>query len=311
MMQGIDDTNLNQSDVSAGAPPDADLSAAPKPVDVDTAQTVPPPATPPEPAAPAKPKKDWIGSLLLLTVSGFVLWAAIAAYGAGWGVWSRDAGIAQLYMAALAAAIVAFITILFLWGARKRGWYQSYTKRLLSLFIGLGLIGYLGSWWLPSVTKPALHDISTTMADPPVFRTILLRDDNWDRIPEADNNEYQGLSPRQRWEQIHREAYPDIRTVRVEQSPTLLLEKAERLANARGWDIKDLDAADGRMEASTTTSPMAYPHDIALRIRPAEGGNGSIVDMRSVSGEGYHDLGSNAEIIRAFLADLSGTTSGA
>ncbi len=213
-------------------------------------------------------------------------------------------------MAAIASAILALIALMFIWGARKRAWYQSFTKRLLAIFISLGLVGYLGSWWLPSVTKPALHDISTTMADPPVFRSILLRDDNWDMIPEAENSDFQGLSPRQRWEQIHREAYPDIRTVRVEQSTTLLMEKAERLAIARGWDIKDLEAADGRIEASTTSSPMAYPHSIAIRIRPAEGGNGSIVDMRSVSGEGQHDLGTNAEIIRSFLADLSGTTSG-
>ncbi len=309
MMQNNDTTNgdgLTNNAADAAPPPiatDAVPSAEAPPLE-------PPAIMEPAPAVPTKPKKDWIGSLLILVSFGLALWAAIAAYGAGWNAWSRDAGIAQLYMAAIASATVAIIALLFIWGARKRGWYQSYTKRLLALFISLGLVGYLGSWWLPSVTKPALHDISTTMADPPVFRTILLRDDNWDMIPEADNSDFQGLSPRQRWEQIHREAYPDIRTVRVEQSTTLLMEKAERLANARGWDIKDLDAADGRIEASTTTSPMAYPHSIAIRIRPAEGGNGSIVDMRSVSGEGQHDLGTNAEIIRSFLADLSGTTSG-
>jgi Protein of unknown function (DUF1499) len=288
-------------------------------IPMNVTDTVPPsettpvqnaPIAEPIPVVPIKPKKDWIGSLLLLVSIGLALWAAIAAYGAGWNVWPRNAGIAQLYMAALTSAIAAAIAIMFIWGARKRGWYQSYIKRLLAIVISLSLIGYLGSWWLPSVTKPALHDISTTMADPPVFRSILLRDDNWDMIPEADNTDFQGLSPRQRWEQIHREAYSDVRTVRVEQSTTLLMEKAERLANARGWEIKDLDAADGRIEASTTSTPMAYPHDIAIRIRPAEGGNGSIIDMRSVSREGQHDLGTNGEIIRSFLADLSGTTSG-
>ena len=311
MMQNNDTTkgtgSVNEPVDSGTHPNEAsiDQSATIEAPPVETA-----PIVEPAPVMPPKPKKDWMGSLLVIAAVGSSLWAAIAAYGAGWSMWSRDTGIAQLYMAALAALAVALVALVLIWGARKRGWYQSYTKRLLALFIGLGLIGYLGSWWLPSVTKPALHDISTTMADPPVFRSILLRDDNWDMIPEADNTEYQGLSPRQRWEQIHREAYPDIRTVRVDQSATLLMEKAERLANARGWDIKDFDAVDGRMEASTTSTPMAYPHDIAVRIRPAEGGNGSIVDMRSVSREGNHDLGTNAEIIRSFLADLSGTTSG-
>ena len=311
MMQNNDTTNSDSladaNNAADAAPPVIAADAVPP---ADAPPVEPSPVMEPAPVIPAKSKKDWMGSLLVLVSIGLALWAAVAAYGAGWNAWSRDAGIAQLYMAVIAALVLALIALVLIWGARKRGWYQSYTKRLLALLISLGLVGYLGSWWLPSVTKPALHDISTTMADPPVFRTILLRDDNWDMIPEGGDKDFQGLSPRQRWEQIHREAYPDIRTVRVEQSTALLIEKAERLAITRGWDIKDLEAADGRMEASTTTSPMAYPHDIAIRIRPAEGGNGSIIDMRSVSREGQHDLGTNAEIIRGFLADLSGTTSG-
>ena len=272
-------------------------------------------ATPPPsvegPLPPAKPRSDWMGSILLLAAIGVVLWSAIAAYGAGWNAWSRDAGIAQLYMAGAAALVIGVLAVLLFIAARKRGWRQSVFKRLITIFISFGLVSYLGSWWAASMTSPALHDISTSLADPPVFRTVLLRDDNWDSIPEADNADYQGLSPRQRWEQIHRESYPDVRTVRVDQSATLLMQKAERLANARGWDIVDFEEGEGRLEARTTSTLMAYPHSIAVRIRPAEGGNGAIVDMRSVSGEGQNDLGSNAEIIRAFLSDLSGTTSGA
>ena len=311
MMQNDENANTNSPATQGTENAPAPVAADPATASVSDAPPIEAgPVAEPAPVVPPKPKTDWMGSGLVLAAIGATLWAVIAAYGAGWGIWSRDAGIAQLYMAALAGLAVALIALVLIWGARKRGWYQSYTKRLLALIIGLGLVGYLGSWWLPSVTRPALHDISTTMADPPLFRTILIRDDNWDMIPEADNSDYQGLSPRQRWQQIHSEAYPDIRTVRVEQSTTLLMEKAERLANARGWEIKDLDAAEGRIEASTTSTPMAYPHDIAIRIRAAEGGNGSIVDMRSVSREGTHDLGTNADIIRGFLADLSGTTSG-
>ena len=287
-----------------GAEPIAPMT---EPVSNDT---MPPPNVD-EPLPPVKTRSDWMGSILLIASVGVVLWSSIAAYGAGWNAWSRDAGIAQLYMAGAAALVIGLLAVLLFIASRKRGWRQSIFKRLLTIFISFGLVSYLGSWWAASMTSPALHDISTSLADPPVFRTILLRDDNWDLIPEADNADYQSLSPRQRWEQIHRETYPDVRTVRVDQSASLLMQKAERLANARGWDIVDFNEGEGRLEARTTSTLMAYPHSVAVRIRPAEGGNGSIVDMRSVSGEGQNDLGSNAEIIRAFLADLSGTTSGA
>ena len=300
---GTGHLGLDQATVT-GAEPIAPMT---EPVSNDT---MPPPNVD-APSPPVKPRSDWMGSILLIASVGVVLWSAIAAYGAGWNAWSRDAGIAQLYMAGAAALVIGLLAVLLFIASRKRGWRQSIFKRLLTIFISFGLVSYLGSWWAASMTSPALHDISTSLADPPVFRTILLRDDNWDLIPEADNADYQGLSPRQRWEQIHRESYPDVRTVRVDQSASLLMQKAERLANARGWDIVDFNEGEGRLEARTTSTLMAYPHSVAVRIRPAEGGNGSIVDMRSVSGEGQNDLGSNAEIIRAFLADLSGTTSGA
>ena len=45
-----------------------------------------------------------------------------------------------------------------------------------------------------------------------------------------------------------------------------------------------------------------------LRVRPAAGGEGSIIDMRSVSRVGQSDIGVNAERVRSFLSDLSGTT---
>ncbi len=284
------------------------------PIEAETSNAESPLADTPPPVAPAQPakaKKDWMGTLLMVAALAAIIWAAVAAYGAGWAMWSRSDGITQLHFAFYTGLGVAVIALLLIWTTRRRGWHQSIVKRGLSVLLGFGLCGYLASWWVPSVTLPALHDVSTSLADPPVFRTILLRDDLRDAIPGADNSEYQGLSPRQRWERIHQEAYPDIGSVRVEQSTMLLMEKAESLAIARGWDIADIDAVEGRMEARTTTTPMAYPHDIALRIRSAEGGSGSIVDMRSVSGEGKHDLGANAEIIRSFLADLSGTTSGA
>jgi uncharacterized protein (DUF1499 family) len=82
-----------------------------------------------------------------------------------------------------------------------------------------------------------------------------------------------------------------------------------RLAEDRGWDIVAVDPAAGRLEARSRYSPLGYEQDIVLRVRPAERPGNSVIDMRSVSRQANNDLGVNADIVRDFLSDLSGTTS--
>ena len=49
---------------------------------------------------------------------------------------------------------------------------------------------------------------------------------------------------------------------------------------------------------------MRFKDDVVIRI--TQSGEGSIVDMRSVSRLGKSDVGVNAERIRAFLKELAG-----
>ena len=65
---------------------------------------------------------------------------------------------------------------------------------------------------------------------------------------------------------------------------------------------------EGRLEATDTVSLFGMKNDIVIRARAAENGAASIIDMRSVSRDGVHDLGINAKRVRDFLSDLSGTT---
>jgi uncharacterized protein (DUF1499 family) len=62
-----------------------------------------------------------------------------------------------------------------------------------------------------------------------------------------------------------------------------------------------------RLEATDRSALFRFKDDIVLRVRPTDTGEGSIVDMRSVSRVGVSDLGVNAKRVRSFLADLSGT----
>ncbi len=68
---------------------------------------------------------------------------------------------------------------------------------------------------------------------------------------------------------------------------------------------------EGRFEATETSAFFQFKDDVVLRVRPSETGEGSIVDMRSVSRVGVSDLGMNAKRVRAFLADLTGTVAAA
>ena len=116
------------------------------------------------------------------------------------------------------------------------------------------------------------------------------------------------MNPRQRWATLHQGAYPDIRSVRIDQPVAEVIEKAKRLAEDRGWDVANVDPASGHLEATATISLFRFKDDVVIRARAAENGQASIIDMRSVSRVGIHDLGANAKRVRQFLSDLSGTT---
>jgi uncharacterized protein (DUF1499 family) len=70
-----------------------------------------------------------------------------------------------------------------------------------------------------------------------------------------------------------------------------------------GWKIIDRNQAEGRIEATDTTRWFGFKDDIVIRITPA--GQGSRVDVRSVSRVGKSDVGTNARRIRKYLKALT------
>jgi uncharacterized protein (DUF1499 family) len=66
------------------------------------------------------------------------------------------------------------------------------------------------------------------------------------------------------------------------------------------WKIVDENREEGRIEATATTRWFGFKDDVVIRIAPSDG-NGSRVDIRSVSRVGLSDVGTNARRIRTFL----------
>jgi Protein of unknown function (DUF1499) len=280
--------------------------------EAETVTSPPPPVTPPAPMpAPAFTGRDWQGQLVLAAGVGAILWGLVSAIGTGWGLWPWRSGLTGVTWSFLLALAVILVGVGLGQRAKKTGVVRPRWLRWAGMAVAVAYAGWIGTYIVADWTSPAIHDVSTDLADPPGFRELALRSDNWDDIPGVNDPDMAGMNPQQRWQIVHREAYGDIRSVRINEPVPSVIAKAERLAEARDWDVVNALPEEGRFEATETRSLFRFKDDIVLRVRPTETGEGSIVDMRSVSRVGVSDLGANAKRVRSFLADLSGTVTAA
>ena len=276
----------------------------------DPVVAAPMPKTPIETPAKITTSSDWAGKLVLAAGVGAVIWGLSSAIGTGWGLWPWRTGLTGITWSFFLAIAVILAGLALGYRAKQNGGGPR-LLRWAGMAAAVVYAGWIGTYIVADWSSPAIHDISTDLADPPGFREVALRTDNWDDVPGVDAPEMAGMNPQQRWQMVHREAYGDIRSVRINEPVPSVIAKAERLAQARGWDVLTALPEEGRFEATETRSLFRFKDDIVLRVRPTETGEGSIVDMRSVSRVGVSDLGANADRVRSFLADLSGTVTAA
>ena len=140
---------------------------------------------------------------------------------------------------------------------------------------------------------PKIHDISTDTADPPRFVEVL-------PLRQGARNpvEYRPETGAQQ-----KIGYPDIVPLRLDVPPARAFQRAEVVARAMGWQIVAVDAGALRIEATDTTLMFGFKDDIVIRVRPL--GQGSLVDVRSLSRIGGSDIGANARRVRLFLKKLA------
>jgi uncharacterized protein (DUF1499 family) len=165
---------------------------------------------------------------------------------------------------------------------------------LIGLILSGGYFGFMASRAGVASKVPAIHDITTDLANPPVFATIKLGADN-----------LRGVGTVAAWQALHAKAYADLKPLTIAKPVAAVIADAEKVAKANGWAIAVADPAAGRLEATASVSLIRFQDDVAVRAVPTPDGKGSVVDVRSVSRVGLSDLGVNAKRIRAFLADLS------
>jgi uncharacterized protein (DUF1499 family) len=143
------------------------------------------------------------------------------------------------------------------------------------------------------IVTPSIHDITTDTENPPQFVALLAA------RQKAPNGAAHGGA---RVAQAQKAAYPDITPTKLDLPPARAFERALNVAGNMGWKIVAANQAEGRIEATATTFWFRFKDDIVIRI--VASGNGSRLDLRSMSRLGRNDLGTNARRIRSFLNQL-------
>jgi uncharacterized protein (DUF1499 family) len=215
--------------------------------------------------------------LILLVVSIFTIRA---------GVWQQGLVLYALCCLGAAVTLAVFLICLVLpaFATLRRPLLM---RGLLVLPGTLLILGVLGGGKYPQI-----HDISTDVADPPVFTMAgEIRDETANSLELNEQTIAQQLA-----------AYPGIQSVQSKLDFAQAYAQAEKVAAKLGWDITRADPVAGEIEAVDTTKVMAFKDDVIIRVRRADGG--SVVDLRSASRVGRSDMGANAKRIRSFVAQF-------
>jgi len=160
-----------------------------------------------------------------------------------------------------------------------------------------------GFWIFRGRGTPPIHDVTTDLNDPPVFKDVVplrlasgaLNPVEYQRIQSIMGNKINVPD-------AQRSAFPDIQPLILPQPPARAVQLAAQAAKDLGWDIVAFVPSDGRVEATDTTWYFGFKDDVVIRVKPES--TGSRIDVRSESRVGGGDTGTNARRLRAYLARL-------
>jgi uncharacterized protein (DUF1499 family) len=202
------------------------------------------------------------------------------------------------------ALALAALAILLAFGAAVSIWKDGVGgigQAVAGLMIGLVPIAYPTFMALKVYRQhlPAIYDITTDPIDPPRFDAIA-------RLRPRDANPvaYAGLYTAEQ----QRTAYPDIEPDLTNSSAQEAYNAAMQVITKRRWHVVDArppqgtTPRDGMIEAIARTPILGFRDDVAVRVRPTQ--EGARIDIRSASRYGRHDLGGNAERVRALIEDI-------
>lgn len=202
--------------------------------------------------------------------------------------------VALLAACALLFAVFAFAR---LWSYGDRGGRDLTVGALLAL-LTLAPFGVAASWL---TAYPSLSDVSTDLDDPP-------RLDVAGRT--AEMNVPVPATPGEK--RLQAQNYPLVTTHRYDLPFQDVLAAVEAVVARQGWRVEPMPTAVGQAQITVNAVASSFvlelPADVAIRV--SDEGEAALVDMRSASRFGRHDLGDNAARIQRFLAELDQEVAG-
>ena len=189
---------------------------------------------------------------------------------------------------------IAIFAIVRIWFGGQTGAGQAFAAIFIAC-LGLAAPLYFLSH---AVTLPQLNDVETTPDEPLDFKML-------NTVRPADANPV--VEPDEAAIELQDEGYPDIGPMSLERSApevfSLVHEAVERL----GWTIvlneTPGETSAGRIEATDRTLVMGFTDDVVVRVKGDDAH--AIIDVRSVSRYGMHDLGANAARIRKLFEEVT------
>jgi uncharacterized protein (DUF1499 family) len=163
-----------------------------------------------------------------------------------------------------------------------------------------GLVLTYPAWLAAQALRlPVLNDVTTDLADPPVFSTSRAA------LAARDGHRPPDLDPRRR--AVQAGAYPDLRGLVLDIEPEEAFQQVIEAVRRRKWRVIEEQRPDdrrglGRIEAIDESRLMRLPHDITIRLRWT--GRETRVDIRAAGRVGRHDFGANAARIRALVQEI-------
>ncbi len=192
------------------------------------------------------------------------------------------------------AIIIAVASLVRIWFGGQTGGAQAFAAIFIAL-VGLAVPLYFLSH---AITLPRLTSVETSPDEPLQFKTLAsMRPADANPITDPDAAAIEAQD----------EAYPDLGPMALERSApevfSLVHEAVERL----GWTIVSSETpgetGPGRIEATDRTLIMGFTDDVLVQIKGDDAH--AIIDARSVSRYGLHDLGANAARLRSLFAEIS------
>ncbi len=207
-----------------------------------------------------------------------------------------EPSLVSLLIAVAGGALVFLIGLVYLVIAMRSGLGRNRNLVIVSMILGLVPVGVMGPQMAAAGDVPPIHDITTDTANPPEFVAIVsLRKD-------APNGYEYGVSeawPAEKLAAATMEAYPGLQPIESGLSVAEAVDRTEAVLQAMGLKIVAVDKAAGLVEATATTFWFGFKDDMVVRI--VGDGEGSRIDLRSMSRVGQSDVGANAARITDFV----------